>query len=163
MSFPDSDETSTQGFHSDKILAFKENQDEACTTENEVTTWGCTHSGNAAYSKNPYQNEYYSTSETVDIPTALAGKFNLVVHHVYKDSLETFFHSIDHIYAGKMQVSINGEDHGLYDHESHIHVDSHNDDGSRNPDYKGSFNVTIDCDSECNCITEKSASYHFGQ
>ena len=61
-----------------------------------------------------------------------------------------------------MEVSINGEYRGKYEHDSNLNIQSHNADGSINPKYKGSFNLTIDCDSDCNCVTEKSASYHYG-
>ena len=162
VSFPPSDSLSTKGYHSDKILLYKENEEEECSPENPNASWGCKHEGDAGYSNFPEFDEYYSTTETINLSTAESGNFILTLHHYYWDVYEAYYKqgSQDYMMSSTLDLEINGEHKGSFQHETTEGIHTHNDDLTVNKNYKGSFDIDISCDSNCNCSIHQSDSYH---
>ena len=162
VSFPPSDSSSTKGYHSDKIILYKENEVEECSSENPETSWGCNHEGDAGYSNFPEFDEYYSTTEMIKLSAAEPGNFTLTMHHYYWDVYEAYYKqgSQDYMIASTLDIEIQGEHKGSFQHETSEGVHTHNEDLTLNKDYKGSVDIDISCDSNCDCSIHKSDSYH---
>ncbi|GFH56987.1 predicted protein [Chaetoceros tenuissimus] len=149
------EDVSDNGYHRDDVSATMANQFEVCdqSTLGE-TSWGCTHLGNAAV-WNPQNTDYYNYNhgETVDVTNAYGSTIYLDVVHHFSD-LEKYYDR-DHRIQGALFVSVNGQTLGEYSHPKNGQIDTHLNDGSINPDYKGKFRVTVTCDDSCVCDVSK--------
>lgn len=128
------------------------------------TDWGCKHDGDAKFDR--YYDDTYdplSETESVRVCDGSDGNFEFTISH-YFPSVDSSSknHEQDYMYAGTLNLSINGKDYGDYQHEVDKDIKTHDVDGNVNSLYPGQKTITVDCDATCNCvvipITESTVS-----
>lgn len=109
-------------------------------------------------------DDYYANEETVHIDDAAGYSFDIKVDHLFTDEeAETYY---DHVMAGKLSITINGEDVGeewMHDVDdtvnTHVYYYSETNDDYylyENPDYDGSLVVRMECTNDCVCTFVKT-------
>jgi hypothetical protein len=129
--------------------------DEVCNYEsNEETSWGCTHTGNAAI-WNPQNENYYSYNheETIEIKDIPNSTIYMNVTHAFSD-YETYYEN-DHRIKGLLYVYVKDELLGTFGHPTNAKLDTHLENGDVNEAYKGDYLATVSCDSDCSCHASK--------
>lgn len=143
------------GYHRDDVSISKVGSDEVCDKDSVgETSWGCTHTGNAAVWI-PEDPDYYSynNDESVDISSMYGETVLLHVQHQFS-KFETYYPS-DHQIQGILYLFMNEKRVGAFTHPRNRNDDTHLINGSVNPAYKGEYKVTVSCDENCICETVK--------
>ena len=76
-----------------------------------------------------------------------------MIQHYY--SYKELEYDQDHLITSSLDISINDEDFGKYNHPKNSNNDSFLD-GKINTDFSGNSIVTMTCDDECVCTLEKT-------
>jgi len=150
LSFNDFEEPN-YGYHADYVTVSKDGKAERCGWDNPMTSWGCIHKGDAYildYADDKYAD--YNEKAIINIPDATNGKFNFDVMHYYTYYDKEF--DGDHKNPGKLSITINGEEKGIFSHPKNEDQETHNSDGTINENYEGTVSVTVDCTDKCECV-----------
>ena len=119
-----------------------------CDYYQKETDWGCKHVGDALIFKS--ENYYnYLEEESAIIEDAKDATFVFLVQHYFTDNEK--YYEKDHKMPGTLSVFINNENRGSFEHPKNWKQDSHLPNGDPNPDYNGSFIVTVKCNELCEC------------
>jgi len=143
------------GYHRDDVSVTKVGSDEICNMDSVgETSWGCTHTGNAVVWA-PKDPDYYdyNNEESVDITSMYGETVSLQVLHQFSEY--ELLHQSDHQIQGKLHLFINENQVGAFTHPQNRNEDTHLEDGSVNPEFKGEYKVTVSCDENCICETVK--------
>ena len=155
------DEVSTYyGYSNDLVGVKKEGEEELCDWWNKEADWGCTHQGDAMIFK-PQNKKWADAidSEDVIIPHAASGFFTFMVYHFFNPTAEGYYtgkDSRDYMNAGVLSVQINGVSFGSYQKKRTIGVETHLENGMKNPEFDADFNITVSCDNGCHCTLDSS-------
>ena len=188
LSFPSFEENPNLGYHDDALLVRKNGHiDEPCAasqsdpnrynshqTINTVTSWGCTHIGDAKV-WNP-KHELYGPINTIEhaiITSAEGGSYQFEIQHIWSIA-ETYYRSSsdtegkDHENVGVLTIDVVKKDKrtneegqesveetvtrlGEFRRDVEDGVDTHLEDGSINLQYEGIKVIQVLCDEACSC------------
>ena len=125
-----------------------------CERENTgKTEWGCMHDGGTAQISNWMEGDgiFSRDSESVLIKNGMNGNFRFSLEHSFEEKEKNPKYKKDHKMVGNMTLSINDKEMGTFNHPKNNKMNTHLEDGTVNPDYKGTIYVDVKCDSDCNC------------
>jgi len=141
------------GYHTDGLTALKRGAGDECGYYYPFTSWGCTSDGEAYIVK--YSDDKYTDDElqTLNIVDATDGGYTFTVTHYYAN--EELYYDTDHKHVAVLDIKVNGVSIGSFNHPRNNNRDTHDEDGNVNPDYKGTVDVGVECDIECNCVAQQ--------
>lgn len=130
-------------------------EDEACGYQRTRTSWGCSHNGTARVFK-LNEDRYYSLreSESVHITDAQSSSFDFIIKHYFSDN-ELYYKGDENIIGTLSIKTTKSNLKSFRSRPNNKGQDTHNEDGSINPLFKGSALVRVTCDHKCNCEMSK--------
>jgi len=141
IKFPDPAATEYYGYNNNVVTVTKDGEDEICQWNNQVTSWGCTHEGDAYIFKTGPDYYDYSMTETVIVNNAEGGTFNFHLQHYFNSTLESYYEGDPSIQGVLSIKSTNSE----------VNKFSHPENRNQGNTPNGSIMVTVVCDDECDC------------
>ena len=148
----------------------KDGEDEICQWNNQVTSWGCTHEGDAYIFKTGPDYYDYSMTETVIVNNA--GKVNnlnlfyifncisktehLFFFYVIRAEGGTFNFHLQHYFNSTLESYYEGDPSiqgvlSIKSTNSQVNKFSHPENRNQGNTPNGSIMVTVVCDDECDC------------
>jgi len=140
------------GYHEDIATVSKTGETDVCGYYDPLSSWGCLSDGSAYLSDFTDDNFDGDDFQTIFIPDASNGEFYFNVQHVFSKD-ETYYET-DHAYPGTLTFTGLVNDEVEFRHPRNIGTETHNADGTINPDYKDSLVVRVKCN-DCECEAEK--------
>jgi hypothetical protein len=147
------------GYHNDYLIVSRPGSDGFCDYENQHTSWGCTHKGDARIFNGKNSTTYdKSEIETAEVFDVSDSEHTLTLKHYFNNVAENYY-NLDYKMTAELNVFVNGNKLGTYSHDVVDDVDTHIENGSGdmvpNPEYKGNLNVKLSCDESCNCQVQE--------
>ena len=130
-------------------------EDEACGYQRTKTSWGCSHNGTARIFK-LNEDRYYSLreSEFVHISNAQSSSFDFIIKHYFSDN-ELYYKGDENI-VGTLTIKTTKTNlKSFRSRPLNKGQDSHNEDGSISPSFRGSALIRVACDHKCYCEMSK--------
>jgi len=151
VKFPNKEKINYYGYKNEYMVVQKGGEIEKCQWENmNETSWGCLHDGGDAYVWYHNATSFEKGTENVIIDDGANGDFRFTLQH-WPSNLDLLYSEGHKIYS-TLSISINdGEPLKFSLPENVDNIDTHLEDGSLNPEYKGITHVDVSCDSACHC------------
>ena len=152
----------SEGVHKDSVQVEKDKEEEVCYSENQKTSWGCTHLGDAFFNA----TAGVILAESAHVFNAGGGKYTLRVSHDYleADVLQSTTATTNS--RASLIVKVNGKPLGTFKHwgkkkETHEGFTIVGEDsgevnvGFINPEFNGDYAVQVNCNDDCECDVER--------
>jgi len=148
-----------KGFHSDHMQLSStdpKNSDNQVCKKGQSTRW-CTFVDDGNYygyvDVNKKKEREYEGEQWALIRSAMGSKFNILVQHYFDSSLEGA--SQDHKIKSTLDIEVNGHVNWSFRHGKDVSIDTHQENGDINFDYKGAYFVDVNCNKKCGCTANR--------
>ena len=154
--------TYSEGVHKDSLQVEKAGEEgQVCYSENQKTSWGCTHKGDAFFDATSGVRQ----SESARVFNAGGGQYTLRVSHDYleADVLQNTTATTNS--RANLIVKVNGQRLGTFRHSKNLQHETHEgfsildvnntNVGFINPEFNGGYSVQVNCNDACECDVER--------
>ena len=133
----------------------QDNKKSVCSAENRSPVWGCEHDGGLAeFGKWQGDFDDWSLTESATIADARGKSYTFLLQHKFDYEYEKYYDD-DHMILANLDIIINGQSMGTFNHPKNKNQSTHNEDGTVNANFKGTVFVHVTCDNACACTVQK--------